>query len=124
MSVTGQGNLSRWSRAAAGVVLLAASGVATLASTQDTQPVTPAVKPAAAAPAVPGKKATAKKAPAKKGPKTQTGAETCAPNRTFVPANKGAAGVCAPPASAQAGQKFNTFEDIYVPPAPAPEEKK
>jgi len=123
----------RWNQAAAAacVALWAAVGVLAFASSQDTQPAAPPAK----APAATAKSATAetktsatKKTKAKSASATQTdvkvgAAGTCDPKLTFVPTDKGA-GVCAPPAGTQEGQKFNTLEDIYVPPAPPTETGK
>lgn len=89
----------------------ALSGTPAPASTQDAQPA-PAPEKKAAAKKTPDKSAK----PAKKDAKAAAAA-TCEPSRSIVPANKNA-GVCAPPAGTQESQKFNTFEDIYVPPAP------
>jgi len=77
-------------------------------------------KPAAKKPQAANAKAANAKA-AKGAVKTGT-AVTCEPTRTFVPVQE-QNGVCTPATPPADGQKFNTLEDIYIPP-PEPEKKK
>jgi len=111
--------------AAAAVAAWLAAGIPVPATTQDSAPASaPAAKPAAPVQkkTSSAKKPAAKKSPAAKDAAKQAAAGTCEPSRTFVPVEK-SPGVCAPGAESPAGQKFNTLEDIYVPPPAGGDQK-
>jgi hypothetical protein len=118
------GNPTNWKRAlvASTLTLAFAAASTAWASTQDVAPAKPAAPAKASAPA-PKKKAAAKKpqTAAKTAQAAQPNAAgACEPARTFVPVQD--QGVCTPATPPADGQKFNTLEDIYIPP-PEPEKK-